>query len=81
MQAEGEIHGYGWYFRSRGSEWSFEVLGEPQIFYCSGYYDDNQKSGFGASWMPKEKCAEIITACLNLYEIARPDLVGHTIER
>lgn len=85
MQAEGKVYDYEWYFRARGGGWTFEVgskvLETPSIFGCSGDYDDNEKSGFGAGWMPIEKCESIIDACLALYEIARPDLVGHVIER
>lgn len=85
VQAEGKIYGFDWYFRSRGRAWSFEVAREMWktgvIFECWGLYDDNEESGYGAGHMSKRKAVSIIESCLALYRKARPDKIGHYIER
>lgn len=77
--------GHDWYFRSRGSAWTFDVAKimwkSDNIFHIEGNYDDNEKSGFGASWMSLRKAEKIIDACLTLYRIAPAHRAGHTIIR
>lgn len=66
VQALGTIAGRDFYFRSRHSEWSFEIanergdlpsdVGEPVIFQRHGMYRN-------ASYMPDEVATEIIEKC------------------
>lgn len=85
VQAQGKINRFDWYFRSRGDTWTFEVsrklFKKPIIFYGEGLYDDNENSGFGAGHMSTQKARAIILKCLALFRTARPDLIGHWIER
>jgi hypothetical protein len=85
VQAEGKVCGMEWYFRSRGTWWSFSVARKmwktETIYECGGSWTDNENSEFGASWMDLRKARSLIRGCLQLYRVARPDKIGHWIER
>lgn len=68
VEGEGTLNGEPFYFRARGSRWTFSVgddpVGNPRAEYCEKYSDDK----FAAGWMTEvearafiERAAKIMT--------------------
>lgn len=78
VQYEGRVGDAWWYFRARYASWEFAVgatvdeavevtLGWRDGFLRSGDYDDAEKSGFGAGYMPTREAENIIARCMTEY--------------
>ena len=72
VQGDGEVDGYPWYFRARGTHWALsvaEVAGDPvQAGWGSqpGWHVacEYGTGPFDASWMPHEEAVEFIGQAL-----------------
>jgi hypothetical protein len=67
VQLEGRIDGLPFYFRARGSHWSFGVgadpVGEPVWEYGEDYGDDEVSAG----WMSEEEAYGFVLAAIKRY--------------
>ncbi len=57
VQAEGQIDGFGFYFRARGEQWSIEIYDGSEKGW---YYSEPYGTTFEAGWMDKEEAEAFI---------------------
>lgn len=67
VQAEGTIDGQKFYFRARGSKWSFSVGGEL-IWSPDWRYEEPYGDGpYAAGWMSEEAARAFIDKAVGIY--------------
>jgi hypothetical protein len=69
VQAEGQIDGYGFYFRARGSHWSLEIYTGPEGPW--EHWEDYGNTPFDAGWMTEEEAEEFIYKAAKLFHDAK----------
>lgn len=68
VQSEGHIEGHPYYFRARGTHWSFDVA-EPgnsaisgnSVYSKAGLVEGND---YAAGWLPVDEATKIIADCV-----------------
>jgi hypothetical protein len=82
LQGEGTVDGFAWYFRARGSSWSFEVsdsFSEADID-ATHYWDRSKNywcdegtygTGYDASWMPFSVAWNLIESAIATYRASK----------
>lgn len=74
VQAEGTVDSMAFYFRARGSRWTFTVaerqaaIFEAPTFHCEAPYGDGP---YDAGWMPKHHAYAAIIEGIRLYRLER----------
>ena len=68
VQAEGKVDGQEFYFRARGSRWSFSVGGSDVIVSPDWFYEEPYGLGpFDAGWMTEDEARAFIDKAVALY--------------
>ena len=70
VQAEGTVDGKAFYFRARGSRWTFTVAPTQAEMFDAPVYHLEQPYGEGpydAGWMPRHEALGFITAAIERY--------------
>ena len=68
VQAEGKIDGKPFYFRSRGSEWSLRIGGDPICDPEWEHYEDYPGGEYDAGWITEDEARSFIAKGADLYE-------------
>ncbi len=75
VQAEGSIDGTPFYFRARGSHWTFSVgrdVFDPDYHVQVKYGPDARP--FAAGWIDEDEARDIVDACVSEYLLSRAKL-------
>jgi hypothetical protein len=64
VQATGTIREREFYFRARGSHWSFDVFLTPNVTWT---YSENYGTGFDAGWMTEDEARGFIEKAANMF--------------
>lgn len=67
VQAEGSVYGHPFYFRARGSSWTFEVYDEEGVTVIFQEWEMWGDEPFGAGWMPEEDAQAIVVKCIEKF--------------
>lgn len=63
VQAEGTVNGEPFYFRARGTHWSFEIQGGKGWLYQEKYSDEP----FRAGWMGEDEARAFINKAAKMW--------------
>ena len=77
----GDGNPFKFYFRARGSSWSFTVFGAHAIstrFSAEGEWGD---ADYVAGWMPEDAARELIEMCVKLYDLQERQTIADVKER
>lgn len=72
VQAEGFIAGIPFYFRARGTHWTFSVGRDPVVNYDWQHREKYSDEEFSAGWMSVDEAKEFIAKAARLYLERRP---------
>ena len=67
VQAEGMAYGHPFYFRARGSSWTFEVTDPEGVMVIYDQWEPWGDEPYGAGWMPEEEAQKIIMRCIEQF--------------
>ncbi len=67
FQAEGTVDGQEFYFRSRGSSWTFAVGGDVVMAPAWLYEEDYGSEPYEAGWITDDEARAFITKAVSLY--------------
>ena len=67
VQAEGFAFGHPFYFRARGSSWTFEVYDSEGTTVIFDQWEPWGDAPFDAGWMPEEEAQAIVMRCIGKF--------------
>lgn len=73
VQIEGEIDGYHYYFRARGTRWTFQIADVPHKdpIDAPNFMEGRIDAEFAAGWMPHPLARALVDWALAVYQAER----------